>query len=1117
MRSNKTELTFATFLTDSPFYCVIWYVNFSIINQKVTSMKKTLSIIVCLLMSITMMMAQRTVTGTVTSAEDGEPIIGASVIVPGTKNGTVTDIDGNFSLKVPEGTKTLRFSYVGMATQDVSVKNKMNVILDSDNQVLDDVVVTAQGLTRKDKSIGYAAQKVDGEKLQMTRVTDLGNALAGKISGARFLGSSGATFDEGRIVLRGTTSFSSPQGSEPIYVIDGTITNKSSLNMDDVASINVLKGAAATSLYGSQGANGAVIITTKGATMNDGKGHIDVSHTIQWESYYNHYDMQKQYGGGSYGLNGQADAADYPDEDTMSPQWLFGKFVGQDANGAYYYDYFSDESWGPRYDATVKIADPLYLEGVKSTPNTWTHGLDLADLYRTGVSNTTNVSFSKNSRDISTRISFTNSEREGIQYNSKATRRFLSAKTTYKPASWVKVSLDYKYSYRKTKNAGETGYGALFSEYTQWGQTNVNLKQYKDDYMRSDGTIRTWNITNAENFTAMFHDNPYAIQKELNYVRTYSWNVIAGDIEFILPYNIKAGFRVNGNIRNAFTEDRRPAGLTNYGTTRYYENQNHVNDFTLQGRLTWGDRFIDNKLSADVAAFVEERQYHYGTLTAYTNSGLAIPNFFNLANSVSYVGAENEQQHYKTRAVFANMTLGYNDTYFLDANIRNDWDSRLSKSKNSYLYGGVSASVMVNQLLKADWLNYWKVRASMAQVGSTLSTYALSDYFETEKYNSDIMLYYRTTLLNQNIKPTISTSYEVGTEFRMFDNRFWGDINYYTMDTKNQILKLSTAPQSGFSTRQINCGLVRNRGIEVSLGGTPVKVGGFQWDIDVNFAHNKNELVELGGGQTSYNMGYNSFGSYARWSTYAIEGRPIGEIFGWGHFKRDEQGRMVFKATSSKSWGGGYQPVFVSETPDEQIAAGKSSGNYQPDLTGGFSTTFRYKQFALGMNFDFLIGGKVASWTNMYGEVSGTAASSAKINDRGVNEREPVAKGGGVHVVGVDTDGNPVDTYLNAYQWYHQKYYDTDSYMYDRTYVKMRELSFGYTFSRAQLKKYTKGVLSSASLSFVATNPWLIYSAVPNIDASEISTSSTSGYAQSIEGGSAGSTRSFGLTVKVGF
>ena len=246
MRSNKTELTFATFLTDSPFYCVIWYVNFSIINQKVTSMKKTLSIIVCLLMSITMMMAQRTVTGTVTSAEDGEPIIGASVIVPGTKNGTVTDIDGNFSLKVPEGTKTLRFSYVGMATQDVSVKNKMNVILDSDNQVLDDVVVTAQGLTRKDKSIGYAAQKVDGEKLQMTRVTDLGNALAGKISGARFLGSSGATFDEGRIVLRGTTSFSSPQGSEPIYVIDGTITNKSSLNMDDVASINVLKGAAAT-------------------------------------------------------------------------------------------------------------------------------------------------------------------------------------------------------------------------------------------------------------------------------------------------------------------------------------------------------------------------------------------------------------------------------------------------------------------------------------------------------------------------------------------------------------------------------------------------------------------------------------------------------------------------------------------------------------------------------------------------------------------------------------------------------------------------------------------------------------------------------------------------------
>lgn len=1081
-------------------------------------MKKVLSIIVCLFLGVTMVMAQRTVKGTVTSSDDGEPIIGATVIVPGTKTGTVTTADGSFSLYVPEGAKTIRFSFIGMVSLELPIKNQMNVVLTPDTQVLEDVVITAQGLSRKEKSIGYAAQKVDGEKLQMSRVTDLGNALAGKISGARFLGSSGATFDAGSIVLRGTTSFSAPQGSEPIYVIDGTITNKNSLNMDDVESINVLKGAAATSLYGSQGANGAVIVTTKGGrNLNDGKGHIEVSHTIQWESYYNHYDMQKQYGGGSYGLYGEAYASKYPDDDTMSPQWLFGKYEGQDANGNYYYDYYSDESWGPRYDPNCKVADPIYLEGLRSTPGTWTHGLDLADLYRTGLSNTTNIAFSKSGRDHTTRISFTNAEREGIQYNSKAVRRFLSAKTTFKPTSWLKVGLDYKYTYRKTKNAGETGYGALYSEYTQWGQTNVNLKEYKDNYMRPDGTIRTWNITSADDFAAKFHDNPFAIQKELNYVSTYSWNVIAGDVEVLLPLNLKAGFRVNGNIRNAYIEDRRPAGLTNYGTTRYYENQNHVDDFTYQGRLTWNDRFLDDKLTADVAAFIEERQYNYGSLTANTTDGLSIPNFFNLSNSKNYVSASNSQTHYKTRAVFANATVGYDDTYFLDANIRNDWDSRLSKNNNSYLYGGLSASVMLNQFVKADWLNYWKVRASLAQVGSTLSAYAMSDYYNTYKYNSDIMLYYRTTLLDQNIKPTISTSYEFGTEFRMFNNRFWGDINYYTMDTKDQILSLSTAPQSGYSTRQINCGLVRNRGIEVSLGGTPIKTRDFQWDIDVNFAHNKNTLVELGGGQTSYDMGYYSFGTYARWSTYAVEGRPIGEIYGWGHFNRDEQGRIIFKPTTSSAWGGGYQPTFVSTTPDEQIAAGKSQGNYQPDLTGGFSTTLRYKQFALGMNFDFLIGGQVASFTNMWGEVSGTAVSTAKINDRGVNEREPIEKGGGVHVTGVDTEGNPVDTYVNAYQWYHNKYNDTDSYIYDRTYVKMRELSLTYTLTRNQLKKWTKGYLNSASISFVATNPWLIYSAVPNIDASEIMSNYSDGYTQSYEGGSAGSTRSFGLTVKLGF
>ena len=1077
-------------------------------------MKKLLSTIVCLVLGVTMMMAQtRTITGTVTSAEDGGPIIGASVVIPGTNTGTVTDIDGNFSLKVPEGTKVLRFSYVGMETQDVSVKNKMSVALGANDQVLEDVVVTAQGLTRKDKSIGYAAQKIDGEKLSVTRQTDLGNALAGKIAGARFTGSSGATFDEGAIVLRGTTSFSSPQGSEPIYVIDGTITNKNALNMDDVLSINVLKGAAATALYGSQGGNGAVIITTKGAKMDDGKGHIDVSHTTQWEKYYDHYKMQKSYGGGSLGYDGQY-AADknpsaYANEDTMSPKFLMDEYEP----GVYEYDYYSDESWGPRYDASAKWADPLYIEGIRKTPSSWVHALDLGDLYQTGVTNTTNVAFSKSGRDYSSRISFTNTDRSGIQPNSRAIRRYLAVKTTFKPTTWMNVSLDYKYTYRRTKNSAETGYGALgYSEYTQWGQTNVNLKDYQKDYTRPDGSFRTWNITDTSNWTSMFHDNPFATYNALNYNSYYNWNVLTGDVELLLPFNIKAGFRFNGNIRNARTEDRRPDGLIQYGTSRYYENQNHVDDLTFQGRLTWGDRFLNKKLSVDAAAFIEERKYNYGTLTANTVSGLEIPDFFNLSNSVGTVSASNSMTQYTTRGIYGTVTVGYNDTYFLDGNIRNDWDSRLSKDDNAYLYGALSASVMLNNIIAKDskWLNYWKLRASFAQVGSTLSAYALSDYFSTSKYDNKIVLSYRSTQVNQNIKPTISTSYEVGTEFKLFNNRFWGDINYYTMDTKNQILSLSTPPQSGYSSNQINCGLVRNRGIEVSLGGSIIKQKDWQWDVDVNFAHNKNELVELGGGQHEYSMGYSGFGSQARWYTYAIEGQPIGVIMGAGHFKRDDQGRLILKKSTSAAWAGGWAPQVETRTPDKMMENKDFLGNYQPDLTGGFGTNLRYKNIFLSMNFDFMIGGQIASWTNMWGETSGTIQASAALNDKGVNVREPVSKGGGVRVDGVDENGAPVTAYMGAYQWFHYKYYDTESYTYDRTYVKMRELSLSYQLTRAQLNKLAKGVLSSASVSFVANNPWLIYSSVPNIDPSEFTGTAT-------EGGSAGSTRSFGLTVKFGF
>lgn len=1077
---------------------------------------KLLLLLVCLLNVTGMAFAQiRTAAGTVVSSEDGEPVVGASVLVTGTTVGTITDADGKFKLdNIPASGKTLMISYIGMKTVEVPIAaGEISVVLRPDSELLDEIVVTAQGLSRKEKSLGYSTQKVAGEKLTVARQTDLGNAMAGKIAGARFFGKSGSTFDSGKIVLRGSSDFTSPAGSEPIYVVDGSITNKNAVNMDDVESINVLKGAAATALYGSQGGNGAVIITTKSA-KDGGKGHIEVSHTLSFDQYYNHFDMQKSYGGGSFGMYGARYAEQFYKQygegtDTMSPRFLYGEYGEmQNADGSYYLDFDSDESWGARYDSNVMMANANYYDPTSSqygVARPFVHRLELGDLFRTAVANTTNVAFSKTGKDYSTRVSFTNSSRDGIQQNSDAVRRFLGIKTTFKPASWLNLSMDYKYTYRRDHNGATEGYGAeansLYS-YLQWGHTEVDLKDFKD-YMRPDGSWRAWNIISTDNLAANFHDNPYATFDHYNIYSTYRWNVFTGDAEVSLPFNLKAGMRVIGNMRSYNREVKKGMGAINF-ESYYGETQDHVSDLTLQGRLTWGGRFLDDRLTVDAAAFIEQKQYDYGKMNANTTSGLIMDGFFNLAASNNYVNAENEEQHYKTRSVFGTVTVGLDDTYFIDGSLRNDWDSRLPVANNHFLYGGLSASVMLNQFLKekAPWLDYWKLRASMAQVGSTLGVYrTIPQYSNGTKYNAMTTLYPSSVQLNPNIKPTLSTSYEAGMEIRAFDNRVWADVNFYRRDTKNQILNMTVAPQSGFSSRQLNSGLVRNQGVELSIGGTPVLTKDFRWDVDLNVAKNSNKLVRLNENIRTYMLEGNSF--YYFWYLKAVEGKPLGEITTMARWARNDEGKLILKPSTSTAWGGGYSPTY--EFNEE-----KEVGNFQPDWTGGFSTSFRYKNLSLAANFDFMIGGKMVSWTNLWSTGSGINAATARLNDKGVNEREPIAKGGGVKVDGVDEEGKPVSCYMNAYYYYHYKaYYDLDSFVFSRTYLKMRELSLSYEFPKSLLSKAKIG-LSQASVSLVASNPWLIHSACPNVDPSETGDNW-------LEGGQAASTRSIGLTVKIGF
>ena len=1098
-------------------------------NQSFLLMKKVKLFLACLLaVATTALYAQNiTVKGTVTDASNGEPITGAAVVVQGSATSyALTDVQGAFSINAPRN-GVLVVSNMGYKTKSVEVNGMtvVNVALEPDTEYLDEVVVTAQGLTRKQKAIGYSAQVINDEQLTVVHSSSLGNSLAGKVAGAQFWGSAGSTFSEGKIILRGPTSYNNQEGSEPIYVIDGTIASAAAVNMDDVESINILKGPSATALYGSRGANGAVIITTKKA--QEGQSHVEFSHTTTAEVLYNHIKFQTEFGGGAmaqqntamYNAVQKAGLLDkYPDVLDAKAAFELNGFDLPD--GTYTYDYWEDVNWGPRYDNTTMVRpavswDPSHPKYGKAEP--WSYQLNLRDLTRVAWTNTTTVSFNKSVKGMNTRVSFTNVDRPGIFYNSKAVRRSFSISSQIKPNSWLTADLSYRYRVRVNQNAEREGYSAngnYICDFVQWGHTNVNLKDLKD-WQRPDGGWRTWNIVGAMNFddyaaaylagdadlTANYHDNPYAVMEQYTYTNKTQYHMASADVYASLPYNFRLGARINNLIQNSHYEEKDGFGSINFDP--YYRNYfAETNDITAQGYLTWNNSFVDNRLTAEAAAFAEARKYDYYYLNSATNGGLSVIDLYNLSASNNTYSTNNSETHYKTRSFFGTATIGWDDLVYLDGSLRYDIDSRLPADKNGYLYGGGSLSFMASKLINAPWLNFWKIRGSLAQVGSTIGAYSVKPtYTVSTKLHGQTGLFEPTTQVNEHILPTISTSYEVGTEFKLFNNRLYGDVNFYLKNTKNSIINATVLPQSGFNSRTINAGLVQNKGVEILLGGTPVRTKDFEWNLSANISKNINTLVELAPGQPSTRLYGNSF--YFYWDLMSIEKQPIGVIQTNARWLRNDDGQLILRAGTANT--GDVRPTFETDVP-------KSVGNIQPDFTGGFNTSFRYKDFTLSAAFDYVIGGQMVSWTNMWGKGSGLLAETAVLNDRGKSIREPVQTGGGIHLTGVDKDGNPMDGYIDAfYYFYYQYVYDQDSTIFNRTYLKMRELALRYNMPKNIVNKI-KGI-SSASVAFVATNPWLIYSAVPHIDPSELGGASYN----FLEGGQAVSTRSFGVTLNVTF
>ncbi|MDR1054273.1 MAG: SusC/RagA family TonB-linked outer membrane protein [Prevotellaceae bacterium] len=1084
-------------------------------------MKQFLFIVLCLFVSVGILHAQTRVTGKVTDSGTGDPLPFVTVFVKGTTLGAETDEKGSFSISVPSNATTLVFSLVGYTAVEMDINNRtvIDVVLTSEAISLDQVVVTAMGISREQRAVGYAAQEIKAEALTQTRQTDLNNALVGKVAGVRFWGASGSTFDAGRVVLRGasTLSNSGAGGSDPIYVLDGVITNVNAINMDDVESINVLKGAAATALYGSRGGNGAVIITSKTAPKD--RSQFSISQTLTVENVKVGKNYQSQYGGGALythsrePIDGSISSGEF---NTFNYNPAIHDSYLSVMDGMRYYDMGTDESWGPPLDgreyAPWYAWDPTHPKFGQTAQWTPQPEDNLKDLYKTGAMSTTNIAFARSAGKFSTRVSFTNVNRTGVIDNSSAVRRFFSVNTRFNATNRLSISLDYKYTYRKNHNAGTEGYSTLGNAqytYAQWGARNVALKDLKD-YRRPDGSFRSWNISSPVNYrTNAYHDSPWAIYEEINRDGISQWNVINGNVNYeIIKDKLSIGGTFNGNMRFNESTNKIPNGTT-YGspyTSGYFSlSQYNIMDTQIQGYLSYKDKFLNGKLDVSANLFGETRNYKYNLLEGVTSGGTMYNGYWNFGASLSTPPASNTLNEQKDNSFFGTASIGWDRTYYLEVSLRNDWTSTLPDSGNSYLYGGVSLAANLNNYLKnVQWLDFWKVRASMAQVGSTMSPYQVYEVYSSgTKYGGLAAMTVGTVEYNPNIKPTISTSWEVGTEFKFFKNRLWGDVNFYVKDSKDQIINLPVTPTSGYSTRKMNAGLIRNKGVEISLGGTPIRTKDFEWDLWGNLAFNKNELRELDKSNinlTRYQLDY--YGLSSRLYLYAEVGKPLGTIMG-SYFETDDNGNRIFDAYG--------RPVVNTAT-----SAMKELGSIQPDATGGFGTSFSWKGLRLAVSFDFQIGGKVASVSNMYGEGSGILKSTVAVNDRGVNIREPLANGGGIKVEGVqrNTDGSysPFNDYVSAYNYFKYKSRVWEDWIYDASYLSMREVSLNYKIPQSLVDKLNVG-LSGANVSFILQNPWLIHSGVPNVDGSAIG-NARYGY---IEGGQTFSTRTMGFSINLTF
>lgn len=1067
------------------------------LNVKSMSMKKLTFLFLCLLIGIGLATAQtREITGSVISAEDDQPVIGASVIVKGTTTGTVTDYDGKFSLSVPSAAKTLVISYIGMAAQEVAIAPNVRVLLKADTQNLDEVVVTALGISREKKALGYAVSEVKGDEMLKARggVSNPINALQGKVAGLQIQGGAGSMGGSSKVIIRGVKSISG--NNQPLFVIDGvpiegTDFNSTDaargaggydygnliqdLNPDDIENISVLKGPNASALYGSRATNGVVMITTKKGKKGEGYG-VTFNSSLGFEVVNKMPKMQKLYGGG-YGF------------ETV-------KINGKEYQ---YPDMATDESWGDKYEGQEILSwyDLAKWEagGKVGNPTTskWqTPANDIDSFFETGVVFTNNVSVAQATDRASARISYTNSDLKGFMPNSSLKKNIfnVSASTTSADKR-LELFTNVTYFNSAAKGRSETGYGDnnVMQKFIQWGHRELDMKELKSLYQMPDGTQATWNRVAWDDATPNYSNNPYW-SRYMNY-QNDSRNRVYGNVGISYKIAEFLKFQYKANLDFFVDKQFERNAVYSQEQSRYKEMSRQQAEMNHEFLLSFNKNITDYSFSANLGSNLMSRRYEY--VYGETDGGLAIPEFYNLKNSVNPATGTNYLRKKSINSIFASGTVGYKSMLYLDLSLRNDWSSTLPNGNNSYLYPSVTGSFIFSELVKEDlpWLNFGKVRLGFAQVGNDTDPYQIVDtYTQYTNITSTPGYVLANTLKNSGLKPETTNSYEAGLELSLFNNRFGIEATYYSSETKNQIIPLSITGTSGYLYKVVNTGLMTNQGIELSIHGTPVQTADFTWESSLVLASNKNKVKKLLEDVSYYRLTTAPF----KVEVGAMEGQEYGVIMGTD-FVYDAKGNRVINEDGSYAATDGNVNI----------------GSIYPDFTGGWTNTFRFKNFDLSVLLDFSKGGNYFSTSYMWGMYSGMLEESAAINENGVNIRESIANGGGVLLQGVQADGTPNTVRMGAEDFGAQHYSGPAAQnVFKSDYVKLREINLGYT-----IPMKSNYFVKSLRVSAYGRNLAVWGPDVKHFDPEMAITNS--GNIQGIEGGALPSVANFGMNVSVKF